>query len=113
MLQFEKGFIGLGGPPWKEPDRYRAHSAINQAHKVETPLLLIQGELDFIPIQQSEEFFTALFRQDKRVRLLRYAGEGHTISDRANVLDMWQQMERWLAETMAPRKAPDVLKGPE
>ncbi|HET8670782.1 MAG TPA: prolyl oligopeptidase family serine peptidase [Candidatus Saccharimonadales bacterium] len=98
--------MGLGGPPWKEPDRYRAHSSINQAHKVETPLLLIQGDLDFIPIQQSEEFFTALFRQDKRVRLLRYAGEGHTISDRANVLDMWKQMEAWLTETIAPRKAP-------
>jgi dipeptidyl aminopeptidase/acylaminoacyl peptidase len=102
MLQFEKGFMGLGSPPWKEPDRYRAQSPIHQAHKVETPLLLIQGELDFIPIQQSEEFFTALFRQDKRVRLLRYAGEGHTISDRANVLHMWKQMESWLAETMKP-----------
>ena len=105
MLQFEKGFINLGGPPWKEPDRYRANSAIHQAHKVETPVLLIQGELDFIPIQQSEEFFTALFRQEKRVRLVRYAGEGHTISDRANVLDMWKQMELWLKETMVPRKS--------
>lgn len=105
MLQFEKGFMNLGGPPWKEADRYRAHSAIHQAHKVETPVLLIQGELDFIPIQQSEEFFTALFRQEKRVRLLRYAGEGHTIADRANVLDMWKQMEVWLKETMAPRKS--------
>ena len=76
------------------------------AHKVETSVLLIQGELDFIPIRQSEEFFRALFRQDKRVRLLRNAGEGHTISDRANVLDMWKQMEAWLPETMAPRKAP-------
>jgi hypothetical protein len=46
-----------------------------------------------------------LFRQDKRVRLLRYAGEGHTISDRANVLDFWQRIEAWLKETMAPRKA--------
>jgi len=100
MLQLEKGAMGLGGPPWKEPDRYRENSAIHRAHKVETPLLLIHGELDFVPIQQAEEFFTALFRQDKRVRLLRYAGEGHTISDRANVLDLWQRMEKWLAETM-------------
>ena len=102
MLQLEKGVMGLGGPPWKEPDRYRENSAIHRAHKVETPLMLIHGELDFIPIQQSEEFFTALFRQDKRVRFLRYAGEGHTISDRANVLDLWQQIEKWLAETMPP-----------
>lgn len=92
--------MGMDGPPWQHPDRYRENSAIHRAHKVETPLLLIHGELDFIPIQQAEEFFTALYRKDKRVRLLRYAGEGHTISDRANVLDMWQRIERWLAETM-------------
>ena len=104
MLQMEKGAMGLGGPPWKEADRYRNHSAIHLAHKVETPVLLIHGELDFIPIQQSEEFFTALFRQDKRVRLLRYAGEGHTIADRANVLDLWRQVEKWLEETM-PRRS--------
>ncbi|HET6980210.1 MAG TPA: prolyl oligopeptidase family serine peptidase [Pyrinomonadaceae bacterium] len=103
MLQTEKGAMSMGGPPWKEPGRYRENSAINRADKVETPLLLIHGELDFIPIQQAEEFFTALYRQDKRVTLLRYAGEGHTIADRANVLDMWQRIEKWLAETMAPR----------
>lgn len=100
MLQLENGAMNMGGPPWKEAERYRENSAIHRADKVETPLLLIHGELDFIPIQQSEEFFTALFRQDKRVRLLRYAGEGHTISNRANVLDLWERMEKWLAETM-------------
>ena len=107
MLQLEKGAMSLGGPPWKEADRYREHSAIHLAHKVETPLLLIHGELDFIPIQQSEEFFTALFRQDKRVRFLRYTGEGHTINARANVLHMWQQLEQWLKETMLPRSGPN------
>jgi len=105
MLQLEKGAMGMGGPPWKEPDHYRENSAIHHTHQVETPLMLIHGELDFIPIQQAEEFFTALYRQDKRVTLLRYAGEGHTISDRANVLDMWQRIEKWLDETMSPRAA--------
>ena len=104
MLQLEKGFMGLGGPPWKEAERYRENSSINFAHKVETPLLLVQGELDYIPIQQSEEFFTALLRQDKRVRLLRYAGEMHVIADRVNILHLWEQMEQWLKETMSPAK---------
>jgi len=102
-LQLEKGHMGMGGPPWSEPDRYREDSAINFVHKVETPLLLIHGELDFIPIQQAEEFFTALFRQDKRAQLVRYAGEGHLISDRENVLDLWRRIDMWLKETMAPR----------
>jgi dipeptidyl aminopeptidase/acylaminoacyl peptidase len=104
MLQQEKGVMGLGGPPWAEPDRYRANSPIHLADKVTTPLMLIHGELDFIPIQQAEEFFTALFRQDKRAALVRYAGENHTIAGRANVLDMWRRIEAWLAETMSPRR---------
>jgi dipeptidyl aminopeptidase/acylaminoacyl peptidase len=43
-----------------------------QADKVKTPLMLIHDDLDFIPIQQSEEFFTALYRQDKRTVFVRY-----------------------------------------
>ena len=104
MLQMEKGYDGLGGPPWVDADLYRAGSAVLRADKVETPLMLIHGDLDFIPIQQDEEFFTALLRQDKRAEFVRYQGEEHTISSRANVLDLWKRVTDWLAETMAPRK---------
>ena len=104
MLQMEKGYAGLGGPPWDNADVYRAGSAVLSANKVETPLMLIHGDLDFIPIQQDEEFFTALLRQDKRAVFLRYQGEWHTISNRPNVLDLWKRVVDWLAETMPPRK---------
>lgn len=100
MLQMEKGYDALGSPPWVDADLYRAGSAVLRADKVETPLMLIHGDLDFIPIQQDEEFFTALLRQDKRAEFVRYQGEWHTISDRANVLDLWKRVARWLGETM-------------
>ena len=103
MLQFEKGYGNLGGPPWVQSERYRADSAVLLADKVETPILLIHGDIDFVPIKQDEELFTALYRQDKRAEFLRYQGEWHTISKRANVLDMWKHIGEWLAETMAPR----------
>jgi dipeptidyl aminopeptidase/acylaminoacyl peptidase len=104
MLQMEKGYGGLGGPPWVDTDLYRAGSAVLSAGNVQTPLMLIHGDLDFVPIQQGEEFFTALLRQDKRAEFVRYSGERHTISNRANVLDLWKRVTDWLAETMAPRK---------
>ena len=66
--------------------------------------MLIHGDLDFIPIQQAEEFFTALYRQDKRAVLVRYQGEWHTIANRPNVLDLWQRIGAWLKETTAPRR---------
>ena len=96
----------MGAPPWAEPARYRDDSAIFRAGKVETPVMLVQGDLDFVPIQQSEEFFTALYRQDERATFLRYQGEPHSISSRANVLDLWTRISDWLEETNAPRRPP-------
>lgn len=104
MLQMEKGSIGLGGPPWREADKYLAASPVLRADKVQTPLMLIHGDIDFIPIQQDEEFFTALLRQNKRAEFVRYQGEWHTISAHANVLDLWKRVADWLAETMPARK---------
>jgi len=103
MLQMEKGAFGLEGPPWVEADRYRAASPVLSANKVETPLMLIHGDLDFIPVQQAEEFFTALYRQDKRAKFVRYQGEWHTIANRENVLDLWERIADWLSETMAQK----------
>lgn len=102
MLQFERGHFGADAPPWEQPDRYRINSPLWSAASVRTPLLLVHGDQDFIPIQQAEEFFTALYRQDKRVQLARYAGEAHTITARGNVLDLWRRFEAWLRETMPP-----------
>ena len=67
MLQFERGYYGAQAPPWEQPERYRINSPLWSAASVRTPLLLVHGDQDFIPIQQAEEFFTALYRQDKRV----------------------------------------------
>jgi len=77
-------------------------SPLSYVDRIRTPVLLVKGEADFIPVQQAEEVFTALYRQGKRVRLVRYFGEGHTIAARANVLDLWRQFESWLKETMKP-----------
>jgi dienelactone hydrolase len=104
MLQFERGYYAAEAPPWEQPERYRVNSPIWRAADVKTPLMLIHGDIDFIPVQQAEEFFTALYRQDKRVRLVRYTGEGHTIASRANVLDLWRRLDEWLRETMPPRR---------
>ena len=102
MLQFERGMFGAGAAPWDDPAAYRRNSPIWGVARVHTPLLLVQGDEDFIPVQQAEEFFTALYRQDKRVRLLRYTGEGHTLSARADVLDFWRRLAEWLRATMPP-----------
>ncbi len=101
MLQMEKGMFNLGGPPWRFADKYAEDSPVMYAENVQTPVMLIHGDIDFVPIQQDEEFFTAMLRQDKRTAFVRYQGEWHTIANRANVLDLWTRISRWLQETLA------------
>jgi hypothetical protein len=48
----EGGFGSLGAPPWKDVERYVRNSPIFYADRVETPVLIIQGDMDFVPIQQ-------------------------------------------------------------
>jgi dipeptidyl aminopeptidase/acylaminoacyl peptidase len=101
MLQMERGFMNLGTPPWADPERYRERSPLLRAAEVTTPLMLVHGDLDYIPVQQAEEFYTALYRQDKRAILVRYQREWHGIVLRENVLDLWKRIFVWLHETLA------------
>jgi len=86
---------GMRFPPWLDLEQYLRNSPISYADRVETPLLIIQGDLDYVPIQQGEEFFTALYRQNKRAEFVRYWGEDHLLSSPANIRDMWQRIYAW------------------
>jgi dipeptidyl aminopeptidase/acylaminoacyl peptidase len=99
----ESGELNLGGPPWKDWLRYIENSPIFSASRVHTPLLLTAGDLDGnVPMEQSEEFFRALARQGKPVRFVRYWGEGHGLTNPANIRDYWQQVFRWLNRYLPP-----------
>jgi dipeptidyl aminopeptidase/acylaminoacyl peptidase len=96
MQQIEGGT--MGNPPWRDVTRYSRNAPISYADRVKTPLLIIQGDLDYVPIQQGEEFFTALYRLNKRAQFVRYWGEDHTLDSPANIRDMWQRIYYWLDE---------------
>jgi dipeptidyl aminopeptidase/acylaminoacyl peptidase len=102
--------IGMGGPPWRDLGRYLRNSPINYVERVETPLLIIQGDFDALQLQQGEEFFTALYRQNKRARFVRYFGEGHVVESPANVRDMWNQIFSWFDEYLAPKMTNSVSR---
>lgn len=87
---------GIGVPPWKAPDVYLRNSPVIYADRVHTPVLQIHGDLDQVPMDQAEQFFSALYRQNKPAEFVRYWGESHAIRSRANVLDLWQRQYEWL-----------------
>jgi dipeptidyl aminopeptidase/acylaminoacyl peptidase len=115
----ELGQDQLGAPPYADFDRYLRNSAIFRVTQVDTPLLMLHGDLDYVPIEQAEEFFTLLGRQGKRARFVRYWGEGHVLQSPANVEDFWRRVFVWFSEdreaaTVAPstRSQPSNPLGP-
>lgn len=98
VMWSEGGQGRMGVPPWEDPQRYIANSPIFHAHKIETPLMLIHGEYDFVHVFEAEQMFNALNRQGKDAVLVRYWGEGHVIKSPANIRDMWQRVCEWLDE---------------
>ena len=99
----EGGQIAMGNPPWKDFGRYMRNSPIFYVDRVRTPLLIIQGDMDYVALQQGEEFFMALYRQGKRASFVRYWGEGHVLESPANIRDMWNRIFAWLEEFSSPK----------
>ena len=89
------GQVRLGVPPWKDYARYVRNSPIFYVDRVQTPLMIVHGDFDFVPMQQAEQFFQSLYRQGKRAEFVRYWGEGHVVESCANVRDMWARYFAW------------------
>ncbi len=95
---YESAQVRLGLPPWGDAARYQRNSPIHYVGRVTTPMLILFGDMDYLGMAQGEEFFTALYRQGKRARFVRYWGEGHNFVSPANVKDYWEQIFRWMED---------------
>jgi dipeptidyl aminopeptidase/acylaminoacyl peptidase len=70
-------------PYWEDPTSWLQHSTLMHVGSVNTPTLLMTGELDMrTPIPQTEEFYTALKMRGVPAALLRFEGEYHGTSSR-------------------------------
>lgn len=94
---FETGAGRMGAAPWQAPERYLRNSPFFRIAQLRTPLLLVHGDLDYVPVYQAERMFTALHRAGHDVIFARYAGEGHVLINPHNVRDYWQRVFAFLA----------------
>lgn len=81
------------GPPFEDPQEYRARSPINYIKNVTTPLMLILGEADYRtpPGSGGEQMFRALkFRKIPTV-MVRFPNESHELSRSGQP---WHRVER-------------------
>lgn len=98
---FEAGQSGMGAAPWAEPDAYVRRSPLFAADRIETPLLLIHGDVDFAPYSSAERLFMAMHRRGRDAILLRYGGEGHFNTSPANIRDQWERVFAFLRDRFA------------
>ncbi|MDQ3694200.1 MAG: S9 family peptidase [Chloroflexota bacterium] len=80
-IGFDFGQYEWGGTPWANTDLFLKHSPISYVERIATPLLIIHNEGDLrCPIEQAEQLFVALKRQDKTTALVRIPEENHNLS---------------------------------
>lgn len=70
-----------GGNPWDDTERLWRNSPLAYVANVRTPTLVIHSENDHrCPIEQGEQWFTALKELGVETRMLRFPDEGHDLS---------------------------------
>ena len=88
----------FGGTPYEKPELYEKHNPVNQVANWKTPMLVVQGGLDYrIPDSQGIATFTALQRRGIQSQLLFFPNENHWVLKPQNSVQWHQTVNDWLA----------------
>jgi len=93
----------IGGDPWSNPDAYLERSALTHVQNVTTPTLLLHGEADTVDtIEQTMNFFNALWEKGTPTRFIRFPREGHGFREprhqRVRLAEELAWMERYVRD---------------
>jgi dipeptidyl aminopeptidase/acylaminoacyl peptidase len=100
------GNIGYLEQLFWDPDPYDpagaviGRSPIMYVRNIRTPTLIVHGEIDqCVPVGQAQEFYRGIAAQGRaEVELVIYPREGHSIRERAHVIDFWHRARAWFDE---------------
>ncbi len=85
------------GPPWTKREAYEKTSPSNHVQNIQTPMLLVQGALDFrVPEGQAIQLFTSLQRRGVPSRLLYFPDEGHWVLKPQNSQLWYKTVLEWM-----------------
>jgi dipeptidyl aminopeptidase/acylaminoacyl peptidase len=71
----------IGATPWREPEAYRARSAVFWPERLTVPLLLLHGEADeAVPVRQSRRLAELAQVAGRPVQLVTFPGDDHALS---------------------------------
>ncbi|WP_214072613.1 prolyl oligopeptidase family serine peptidase [Mucilaginibacter sp. dw_454] len=93
---YESGQGRMGISVWKRPDLYIENSSIFSADKVTAPLLILHNKQDPIVLySQGSEWFNALNSLEKKVWMLSYDGEQHSLKQEKNKVDYTTRLQQF------------------
>ena len=86
----------FGGEAWEKYDLLRLRSPALNVKNVNTPTLILQGEQDErVPITQAYEFYNALKRQGRVVKMVVYPRMPHGPREPKQMLDAMKRTIQW------------------
>jgi predicted esterase len=86
----------MGGTPAEVPELYEKRSPINMSNKIESPVLLLQGDIDkIVPPEQSESIYKAIQHNGVKTKYILFEGEGHGFRMAANIKRALKEEEDW------------------
>jgi len=107
QFQYEMTQSRLSGSLWDARDDYIDNSPVFFADKIETPMLILHGDVDdAVPWEQSIELYLAMRRNGKETVFLQYNDEPHHPQTYANKLDWAVKMKEWIDHYLKGTPAP-------
>ncbi len=91
-----------GSLPEERPEEYRRDSPLHNADAVKTPVLLIQGTEDFLPVRLVRDFRKAVEATETPVEMLVFKNEGHSLTLPSSKLIAAQQQIAWFRKYLIP-----------
>jgi len=89
-------YLGLGNlPAYFDNEMHRRNDATTYVDRVNTPLMIVAGDMFGGFMHSLEPFFTALVMQGKPATFVRYWGEGHGNTNPNNIRDYYARVVRW------------------
>ena len=105
---YNNGEYEFDGKPWVNTQHYLEHSPLTYIENVNTPIKILHSELDFrCPIEQGEQFYTALKWLKKTAVFVRFPNETHELSRSGQPKHRMERLEHivtWFEEYILGKK---------
>lgn len=112
----QEGFVEMGQIRmkfnlWQNKKLYILNSPVFNADQVNTPLLMMNNKGDnVVSFSQGAEFYLALRRLGKKVWMLQYDGEGHSIDSPKAEVDYTKRMTEFFDYFLKNRSEPQWMR---